>query len=159
MDAHPDFQDLLVLLNEHSVEYVIVGGYALAFHGTPRFTGDIDIFVHPHPDNAPRILDSLREFGFKFSNLNVDDFVQPNKVVQIGFPPLRIDLITSISGVSWDQAAAHKVAGTFGSVPVFYIGQDEIIANKRASGRPKDMVDVAVLEKHLLKKRKSAKRT
>ena len=145
MEVHPDFRDLLALLNEHEVEYLIVGGYALAFHGVPRFTGDIDVFVHPEPENAKRILNALTDFGFQFSNLTLDDFQTPNKVVQLGVPPVRVDLITSISGVSWEEAQAHKEPGVFGDVPVSYIGRTEFVANKRASARKKDLADLEAL--------------
>ena len=145
MDVQPDFRDLLALLNEHKVEYLIVGGYALAFHGAPRFTGDIDIFVSPHPDNARRVLDALAAFGFRFPNLTETDFQNPNKVVQLGVPPVRIDLITSISGVSWEEADVSKEPGTFGDVPVCYIGRQQYIANKRSAGRKKDLADVEAL--------------
>ena len=133
------------MLNEHKVEYLIVGGYALAFHGAPRFTGDIDIYVRPHPENAKRILKALTDFGFQFSNLNLRDFEAPNKVVQLGVPPVRVDLITSISGVSWEEADTHKVPGTFGDVPVFYLGRNQYVANKRAAGRKKDLADLEAL--------------
>jgi hypothetical protein len=145
MEVQSDFRDLLALLNEHKVEYLIVGGYALAFHGAPRFTGDIDIFVRPQPENARRILQALAAFGFVFSNLTVDDFQNPNMVVQLGVPPVRIDLITSLTGVAWDAADASKEPGTFGDVPVFYIGREQYIANKRATGRKKDLADLEAL--------------
>lgn len=145
MEVQPDFRDLLALLNEHKVEYLIVGGYALAFHGAPRFTGDIDVFVHPTQENAKRILDALTAFGFHFSNLDAGDFEAPDKVVQLGVPPVRVDLITSISGVTWEQAQAHKEPGVFGDVPVAYIGRAEFVANKRASARKKDLADLEAL--------------
>ena len=145
MEIQPDFKDLLVLLNEQKVEYLIVGGFALAFHGAPRFTGDIDVFVRPHPENARRIMSALAAFGFNLPGLTAEDFHSPDKVVQLGMPPVRIDLITSISGVSWEEAAAHKVAGKYGDVPVFFIGREQFIANKRASGRKKDLADLEAL--------------
>jgi hypothetical protein len=145
MKVQPDFRDLFALLNEHEVEYLIVGGYALAFHGAPRYTGDIDIFVRPHPENAQHILDALAAFGFQFPNLTVDDFKNPDKVVQLGVPPVRIDLITSITGVSWEEATAFKEPGSFGDVPVYYIGREQYIANKRAMGRKKDLADIEAL--------------
>ena len=145
MEVQPDFRDLLELLNEHKVEYLIVGGYALAFHGAPRFTGDIDVFVRPAPKNAERILSALTAFGFQFSNLDIEDFQTPDKVVQLGVPPVRVDLITSISGVTWEEAQAHKEPGVFGDVPVAYIGRSEFVANKRASGRQKDLADLEAL--------------
>ena len=145
MEVQPDFRDLLALLNEHKVEYLIVGGYALAFHGAPRFTGDIDIFVRPNSENAARVLNALAAFGFRFPNLTADDFANPNKVVQLGMPPVRIDIITSISGVSWEEAEAAKEPGAFGDVPVAYIGRREYIKNKRAAGRKKDLADIEAL--------------
>ena len=145
MEVQADFRDLLALLNEHKVEYLIVGGYALAFHGAPRFTGDIDVFVRPDPKNAQRVLDALAAFGFRFPNLDERDFQDPNKVVQLGVPPVRIDLITSISGVSWEEAEASKEPGRFGDVPVCYIGRKQYIINKRAAGRKKDLADIEAL--------------
>jgi hypothetical protein len=145
MEVQPDFRDLLALLNEHQVDYLIVGGYALAFHGAPRFTGDIDIFLRPEPGNARRVIQTLAAFGFTFPNLTVDDFCTANTVVQLGIPPVRIDLITSITGVSWAQAESGKEAGAFGDVPVFYIGRRQFIANKRATGRKKDLADLEAL--------------
>lgn len=122
-----------------------MGGYALAFHGAPRFTGDIDVFVRPDPENANRVLKALADFGFQFPNLGVDDFQAPDKVIQLGVPPVRIDLITSISGVSWEQAASHRETGVFGDEPVYYIGKSDFIVNKRASGRKKDLADIEAL--------------
>ena len=145
MEVQPDFRDLFELLNKHEVEYLIVGGYALAFHGAPRYTGDIDIFVRPDPENAQRILQALAAIGFQFADLTADDFQNPNKVVQLGVPPVRVDLLTSITGVSWDEAAEHMESGHFGDVPVHYIGRAQYIANKRAAGRKKDLADIEAL--------------
>lgn len=145
MEVQPDFRELLALLNKHAVEYIIVGGYALAFHGAPRFTGDIDVFVRPHQQNAARILDALNEFGFGSVGLTEEDFSTPHKVVQLGAPPIRVDLITSLTGVSWEEAAAAKSPGSYGDVPVFFIGRKEFIANKRAMGRMKDLADIEAL--------------
>ncbi len=145
MEVQPDFRDLLALLNEHKVEYLIVGGYALAFHGAPRFTGDIEIFVRPDSQNASRVLDALAAFGFRFPNLTAADFQNPNKVVQLGVPPVRVDIITSISGVSWEEAEVTKEPGVFGNVPVSYIGRQEFIKNKRSAGRKKDLADIEAL--------------
>jgi len=145
MEVQPDFRDLLALLNEHKVEYLIVGGYALAFHGAPRFTGDIDILVRPRQENARRVLQALAAFGFEFPNLTVDDFQNPNKVVQLGVPPVRVDLIASLTGVSWEEADASKEPGRFGDVPVHYLGRSQYITNKRAIGRKKDLADIEAL--------------
>ena len=141
-----DFRDLLVLLNEHEVDFMIVGGYALAFHGVPRFTGDIDIYVRPDHDNAERILSALTDFGFGSLGLVVDDFQNQNKVTQLGVPPVRVDIITSITGVTWENASSGKCPGAYGDVPVFYIGKEEFLVNKQSIGRKKDLADVEALE-------------
>ena len=145
METQPDFRELLALFSAHHVEYLIVGGYALAFHGAPRFTGDLDIFVKPDAANAQRILTALEAFGFASVGLTPSDFVRPEQVVQLGVPPVRIDLITSISGVAWDEAWAGRIAGRYVDIPVSYIGRDQFIANKRATGRTKDVADLEVL--------------
>jgi len=145
MEVQPDFKELLALFNEHHVSYVIVGGYALAFHGAPRFTGDLDIFVKPDHENARRIGAALDAFGFASLGLTEADFEQPDQVIQLGVPPVRIDLITSISGVSWTDAIAGRVQSHYGDVPVNYIGRDQFILNKRATGRTKDLADLEAL--------------
>ncbi len=145
MEVQKDFRDLLKLLNDHKVKFMVVGGYALAFHGAPRYTGDIDIFVKPDSENAKRVLDALADFGFRSLGLTLDDFQSPNRVVQLGVPPVRIDLITSLSGITWEAAEASKVQGTFGDVSICYIGKDQFIVNKRASGRKKDLADIEAL--------------
>ena len=145
MEMQPDFRELLALFNAHHVEYMIVGGYALAFHGAPRFTGDLDVLVKPDPENAQRILAALETFGFASVGLTLGDFSHPDQVVQLGVPPVRIDLITSLTGTSWDEAFAGRTAGSYGEVPVYYIGREQFIANKRATGRQKDLADLEML--------------
>lgn len=145
MEVQPDFKELLALFNEHRVSYVIVGGYALAFHGVPRYTGDLDIYVNPDRDNAQRIVAALDAFGFASLGLKATDFEQPDQVVQLGFAPVRIDLITSITGVSWDEAVVGRVSSTYGDVPVYYIGREQLVSNKRATGRKRDLADLEAL--------------
>jgi len=145
MDVQKDFSDLLKLFNAHGVEYLIVGAYALALHGVPRFTGDLDVLIRPTRQNGARVLAALAEFGFHFPNLTVADFETPDNVIQLGLPPVRIDILTAITGLSWEQAAANKVAGAFGELRVNYIGREEYIANKRAAGRKKDLADLEAL--------------
>ena len=146
MEVQKDFKDLLALFNAHKVEYLIVGGYALAFHGAPRFTGDIDVFVEPTIQNAGRVLKALTEFGFGNLNLTVEDFSSPDKVVQLGVPPVRVDLVTAITGVSWKKAFDGRVPGTYGDIPVYFIGRSEFVENKRAVGRKKDLADLEALD-------------
>ena len=145
MEIQTDFKELLELLNTHNVEYMIVGGYALAFHGAPRYTGDIDVFVKPDKENAGRILGALDEFGFGDVGIELSDLEYEGKVIQLGVPPVRIDIITSISGVTWNDASSSKIEGQYGDVPVYYIGLDQFINNKRSIGRKKDMADLEAL--------------
>ena len=145
MEIQQDFKELLELFNRHDVKYIIVGSYALAYYGAPRYTGDIDLFVMPSQDNARRILSALADFGFASLNLCAEDFHTPGRVVQLGVPPVRIDIITSISGVSWDEAYAGKIPGNYGDVKVFFLGREQYIANKKATGRKKDIADLEAI--------------
>ena len=144
-DVPSDFRELLECLNAHEIDYLVVGSYALAFHGAPRATGDIDLLVKPDPQNAQRILAALADFGFASLQLDPEDFQLPDKVVQLGVPPIRADLITSISGVPWEQAWDTREAGTIAGVPVHFLGRESYITNKRAAGRSKDLTDIAAL--------------
>lgn len=146
MDPNPDFRDMLRCLNARGVEYLVVGSFALAFHGRPRSTGDMDIFVRPSPENAARIMDALRDFGFALPDISGDDFSRPDQIVQLGYPPVRIDLITSLTGVDWDAAWNGRTAGELAGEPVNFIGLREFIANKRSTGRAKDLGDIDGLE-------------
>jgi len=145
METNKDYKELLALFNAHSVDYMIIGAYALAFHGSPRYTGDLDIYLRPDHENAGRVLSSLDAFGFGGLDVAVDDLAVPGKVVQLGYPPVRIDLVTSITGVTWEDAAAGRVAGHYGNIPVTYLGKNEMIRNKRALGRKKDEADIEAL--------------
>jgi len=145
MEVQKDFNEFLALLNAHEVDFMIVGGYALAYHGVPRYTGDIDVFVKPDRKNAQRIIKVLEEFGFSSLELSIDDFLNEDNVVQLGLPPVRINIVTSISGVSWEQADATKEPGFYGNVPVNYIGKKQYVANKKAIGRAKDIADIEAL--------------
>jgi hypothetical protein len=145
MEIRQDFKELLELLNTHKVEYVVVGGHALAFHGAPRYTGDIDILVKPDGGNAAKVMAALKDFGFGSMGLNADDFQTPGQIIQLGFPPVRVDIITSVSGVSWEEIFDGKAAGSYGPVNVSYIGRRELIRNKKATGRKKDLADVEAL--------------
>jgi hypothetical protein len=142
MEAQKDFKELLKLFNKHKVEYAIVGAYALAFYGSPRYTGDLDLAVKPGADNAGKIVKALEEFGFKSLGLKVEDFSLPRKVVQLGVAPVRIDILTSLTGVDWAQAAKNFSAGKYGNVKVNFIGKQEFVANKKALGRHKDLADI-----------------
>ena len=145
MEVQPDFRDLLALFNKHKVEYIIVGAYALGFHGAPRYTGDLDVLVKPEAINAANILRALHEFGFGSVGLTEADFEQEGRVVQLGFQPVRVDILTSLTGVSWEQARSGRAQGQFGDLSVHYIGREDLIANKRALGRKKDIADLEAI--------------
>jgi hypothetical protein len=140
-----DFRDLLALFNAHAVDYIVVGAHALAFHGAPRFTGDIDILIRPDAENSRRVIAALDEFGFASAGLTADDFAHPGRVIQLGVAPVRIDLVTSLTGVSWQEAAAGRVPGPYGDTPVSYLGRKEFIRNKQAVGRKKDIADIEAI--------------
>ena len=145
MEIQSDFRDLLELFNKHEVDYIIVGAYALGLHGVPRYTGDLDVFVQPNPTNARNIVRALNDFGFESVGLTEADFEEAGRVIQLGFPPVRVDIVTSITGVSWEQARSGRVQGQFGDVSAHYLGRDDLIANKKALGRKKDLADLEAL--------------
>lgn len=139
---NPDFHDMLHAFSEAGVDYMLVGAYALASHGYVRATGDMEQWVRPERHNAARVLDVLRLFGAPTSDLNVTDFESPDVVLQIGVPPRRIDVITSIDGVDFDEAWPRRQEVDVEGIPVPVIGREDLIRNKEASGRPRDMSDL-----------------
>jgi predicted nucleotidyltransferase len=141
-----DLREFLELLNSRSVEYVIVGAHSLAFHGRPRYTGDLDILIRARPENAAKLVGLLHEFGFAHSGFRESDFTTPNQVIQLGRAPNRIDLLTGITGVSSDEAFDTKVTAELDGIPVFILGKNALIRNKRAVGRQQDLADVDTLE-------------
>jgi len=142
-----DLREFIRLLNTKNVEYVVVGAWALAFHGRPRYTGDLDIFVARHPQNAARLMEVLEEFGFGSAGIAKDDFLQENHVIQLGRVPNRIDILTDISGVTFEEAWQSRDKGAISGVEVQIISRDHLIKNKRAATRDKDLADVGFLEK------------
>jgi hypothetical protein len=146
-DVNDDFVDMLAALAANEVDFLIVGAYALAAHGYPRATGDIDILVKPTAENAQRVYRALLDFGAPVAAHGVGpaDFESKGAVYQIGLPPRRIDLLTSISGVEYGEAAAEVVHGHVGGCEVRFIGRAALIKNKSATGRTKDLADVEQL--------------
>ena len=142
-----DFRDLLILLVDNGTEFVVVGAYAVAFHGAPRASGDIDLFVRPSPANAERVYDALTRFGAPLASAGVAsvDFARPGTVCQIGLPPRRIDILTQISGVTFDEAWASRTTAEVEGRPVSFIGREALLKNKEATGRPKDAADISRL--------------
>jgi hypothetical protein len=146
MGLSKDWKEFLELLNSRGVDYVIVGAQSLAFHGHPRHTGDLDILVRPTPDNARLLLALLNQFGFEQSRFTETDFLQSDQIIQLGRVPNRIDLLTSLTGVATDEAFDAKVSAIIDGIPVFVLGKDALIRNKRAVGRPQDLADLSALE-------------
>jgi hypothetical protein len=142
---HQDFVDLLRAFVDHDVRFLIVGAYALGVHGRPRATGDLDVWVEPAPDNAARVLQALQQFGAPLEQVTADDFSRPGIVFQMGLPPLRIDVLTELSGLTFDEAWPGRTPANFGPVAVNVIGREAFIKNKRATGRPRDLGDIAAL--------------
>ncbi len=140
-----DLREFIGLLNSQNVEYLVVGGHAVAFHGYPRFTGDIDFLIRTTPVNARRVLRVLDVFGFGELGIGERDLLEAGRIVQLGQPPNRIDLLTSISGVDFESAWESRVQTTMDDQPVHLIGWDALVRNKRASGRQKDLADVEKL--------------
>ena len=146
IELPPDFREFLSLLKAHGVEYLLIGGYAVGYHGYPRATNDLDIWIAIRPDNAERMVAALQEFGFDLPELSVDLFLQETKIVRMGVSPIRIDVTTAISGVEFDQCYTDRVTDTIQGVEVSLISLDQLKVNKRASGRFKDLDDL----EHLL---------
>jgi hypothetical protein len=147
MRLSSDLREFIGLLNSNEVDYLVVGAHAVAWHGYPRFTADIDLFVRPIASNGESILAALRAFGFGSLRIEASDFNQPDRVVQLGMPPNRIDLITSIAGVSFDEAWTGRVQGSIDGIPVAYVSLEHLIRNKESAGRPKDLADADALRK------------
>jgi hypothetical protein len=141
----PDFKEFLKLLNLREVRYLIVGGYAVAVHGYVRATGDIDIWAEPDPENAAKLAKVLREFGFGGPELSDSLFLEPNRVIRMGLPPIRIEVLTSISGVTFNQCYASCIKAELDGTPVTVIGLSDLKTNKQAAGRAKDLADLEEL--------------
>ena len=147
MNLSKDSKEFIELLNSHGVDYVVVGAHSLAFHGRPRYTGDLDILIRPTLDNAAKVIEVLSRFGFGDADFKEADLVEPTQVLQLGRPPHRIDLLTGLSGLSLDEAFADRLAAEVDGLPIFVLSRENPIRNKRAVGRPQDLADLADLER------------
>ena len=143
-----DFVEMLSALTETGTEFIVVGAHALAAHGVPRATGDLDIWIRGTTENAARVLAALKVFGAPLFDVSADDLTRPGTVFQIGVPPSRIDILTSISGVTFEEAWPRRVTLSVGELSVPVLGKNDFIANKRAVGRPKDLSDLDLLAEH-----------
>jgi hypothetical protein len=143
---NPDFVDLLRAFSAADVRFLIVGAYALALHGRPRATGDLDVWVEPTPENAARVMRGLADFGAPLADISADDFARAGVTYQIGVPPGRIDILTELTGLSFADAWPDRVRRPFGDVEVDSIGRAAFIRNKRATGQAKDLGDIEGME-------------
>jgi hypothetical protein len=147
MRVEKDYEEFLSLFNKHSVRYCIIGAYAVAFYAKPRYTKDIDILVEPKKENAQKILRALEEFGFGELSISEDDLTCEGNILQLGYEPLRIDLLNKLEGFQFQDIWQNRVTGDYGSEKVFFISLDDLIKNKKKSARPSDKIDIELLEK------------
>ena len=138
----PDFKEFLRLLNAHRVEYLLIGGYAVAYHGYPRATADMDIWIAVHPRNAEKIVAALKELGFDLPGLSPDLFLKENQIIRMGVPPVRIEIATGISGVNFGECYAARVVDAFDDIEVNLISLAHLKTNKKAAGRHRDLDDL-----------------
>ena len=146
MRLNRDLREFIELLNSRRVDYVIVGAHSLAFHGRPRYTGDLDVLIQPTEANATKLVELLQDFGFTNAGFVPSVFTQAEQVIQLGRPPNRIDLLTSLTGVATIDAFASKVSAEIDGIPVFVLSKEMLIQNKRAVGRPQDLADLEDLK-------------
>ena len=141
-----DFKEFAALLNSNEVEYLVVGGYALAAYGHPRYTGDLDFWIGTDPVNASKVLTVLNQFGFGSLGIRREDLIEPERVIQMGFPPARIDLLTSIDGVDFVECYKRRLMLVVDGLALAFIGLDDFKTNKKAVGRYKDLADLEALD-------------
>jgi predicted nucleotidyltransferase len=137
-----DFREFIQSLNDNRVRYLVIGGYAVALYGYPRYTKDLDIWIEPNSENVANLLNALKQFGFGSLNLQISDFIMPDQVIQLGYPPNRIDLITTPSGVIFDDCFASKTEVVIEDLSVNFIDLENLKQNKKASGRLQDLADL-----------------
>jgi predicted nucleotidyltransferase len=141
MHIHIDFEEFLKYLKEENVEFVIIGGYAVAFHGFVRTTNDMDIFFRATSKNISRIRKALKKFGLQITSKQAREFTDPGNIIRMGIPPVRLELLNNISGLTFGEVWKHRIPGEYGTVAVNYISRGDLLKNKKASGRPKDLAD------------------
>jgi len=142
MELNPDFKEFLQSLNENDVRYLVVGGYAVAFHGHPRYTKDIDIWIDLDEQNARKVVKALVDFGFSSLNLNPADFLEPDNVIQLGYPPRRIDLLIGLEGADFDECYSKRLEEEMEGIRVCFVDRENLARLKRAAGRPQDLADL-----------------
>jgi len=146
-----DFLELLKLLDQHGVKYLVIGGYAVVLHGHNRMTGDLDLFIELSPENAEAFCAAYHEFGLGRGEVTAADFLEEGKMIRAGFEPMRLEILNQISGVTFEECYPHRMEIEVEGIPIKFIGRDQLIANKLASGRDKDLSDVKNLTKGTVK--------
>jgi len=141
-----DFKEFIQSLNDNRVRYLVIGGYAVALHGHPRYTKDLDVWIEMKPDNAAKIVKALEQFGLASLGLKAEDFLVPDQIVQLGYPPNRIDVLTTLPGVEFERCYASRVQVEIGGVAVNFIDLENLKKNKKATGRTQDLADLENLE-------------
>lgn len=141
-----DFREFIQSLNDNQVHYLVIGGYAVAFYGHPRYTKDIEIWIAINSDNAAKMVKALEQFGFGSLDLKIEDFLDPGQIIQLGYPPSRIDLLTTLKGVEFDECYASRVESEIDGTKVTFIDLENLKRNKKATGRYQDLADVENLE-------------
>ena len=147
METQRDYEDLLKLFNKHKVKYCIIGAYAVAFYARPRYTKDIDVLVDTNIENAKKILKALNEFGFRNTGLSVKDFTKKGRIVQLGYEPVRIDILTSIKGISFKKIWDNRKKGTYGEQKINFVSLKDLIKIKNISKRKQDIADLEILKR------------
>ena len=146
MILNQDFKEFIKLLNDHDVSYLVVGGYAVAFHGYPRYTKDIDLWIQAKKQNIEKLLNALKKFGFESLDLKLEDFLEADNVIQLGYPPNRIDLLTNLAGLDFEDCYPSKVEVVIEDVKVNFIDLENLKINKKSTGRHQDLADLENLE-------------
>jgi hypothetical protein len=147
MRIEKDFKEFIELLNKNKVQYLIIGGFAFSFYAEPRFTKDIDILIGQTKENAKKLVACIKDFGFSDLDLTEKDFLESNQVIQLGVAPLRIDILTSVKGMGFQEMWNNRVIGTYGNIDVYFISKEDLIRCKKKSGRTQDLADIEKLEK------------
>ncbi len=141
-----DFKEFIELLNKNNVRYLVVGGYAVAFHGNPRYTKDLDVWIELSIDNSKKILNALYAFGFGSLGLKAEDFLESDQIIQLGYPPNRIDILTTLKDVTFEDCYQARVEFEIEGIPIPFIDIENLLKNKKATGRPQDLADAENLE-------------
>ena len=145
MKVEKDYEEFVELLNKNSVRYCIIDSFALAIHARPRYTKDMDILIEPDEDNTSAVLRALRQFGFESADITEEDFLKTDQVIQLGYEPVRIDLLTSVAGCSFAEIWQNRITARYGKVDAFFMGKEELIKAKKATSRKQDLADLELL--------------